>query len=221
MHPRFALPSAALALIAIVVAVSRARAEALPEKSPFLPPPGAAQAQPTSATEFELVGMTIVGRDRMVSILRLADQRSTWVPVGRTVGEITVVRYDSDRDEALVRVGGRELTLRMRKATVTGGTNDIPAAAGTAARTSSAEVAPTLTVPSKPLTPTEEKEMEARMLVSDLLEIGQQQRKAYEEAQRQAAAKAAAAKKASSPPPATSATQPTSETANSAAPAKK
>ena len=37
------------------------------------------------------------------------------------------------------------------------------------------------------MTPQEEKEMEARMLVSDLLEIGQQQRQAYAEARRKAA----------------------------------
>jgi len=45
-----------------------------------------------------------------------------------------------------------------------------------------------------PLTTREEQEREARMLVSDLMEIGMRQRKAYEDAQR--AAKAEAASKA-------------------------
>ena len=48
---------------------------------------------------------------------------------------------------------------------------------------------PAVEVPKGNLSPQEEKEMAARMLVTDLLEIGQQQRKAYAEAQRQAAAK--------------------------------
>lgn len=50
-------------------------------------------------------------------------------------------------------------------------------------------VAPTVPLP-PPSSPAEA-EREARMLVSDLLEIGMQQRKAYEEAQRKASAESA------------------------------
>jgi len=44
-------------------------------------------------------------------------------------------------------------------------------------------------IPPPPANSQEEKETEARMLVTDLLEIGQEQRRAYEAAQREAAAK--------------------------------
>lgn len=149
--------------------------------------------------------MTSFGRETLISILRQSDQRSLWIPLGRTMSEITAVSYDPAKDEAVIRVGGRTLTLPMRKGSVAAGL-DVPLPP--------VRTPPAATVnasspggPSRPLTPTEEKEMEARMLVSDLLEIGQQQRKAYEEAQRQAAAKAAAAKaKPSSPPPSSAAT---------------
>jgi hypothetical protein len=62
----------------------------------------------------------------------------------------------------------------------------VVASSGTSAAT--VPIAPVVPLP-PPSTPAEA-EREARMLVSDLLEIGMQQRKAYEEAQRKAALEA-------------------------------
>ncbi|WP_148218194.1 hypothetical protein [Opitutus terrae] len=200
---RLALRSSALLLVASFTLALAGRAEQLPEQSPFLPPGGTPAKSTAAADGFELVGMTSFGRETLISILRQADQRSLWIPLGRTMSEITAVSYDPAKDEAVIRVGGRTLTLPMRKGSVvTGLDTPLPAPMTLPA---SAVSAPAPGAPSRPLTPTEEKEMEARMLVSDLLEIGQQQRKAYAEAQRQAAAKAAAAKAKPSPPPPSSA----------------
>lgn len=197
------------ALLALgLTAAGSGWAQDLPASSPFLPPAGASAPVAAAAAGYDLVGMTIVGADTLVSVFRLSDQRSLWVPVGKTVGEVTAVSYDPAKDEAVIRVGEQVLTLVMRKGAVRHGTTVSPPQvtplipAGSNAGVTPAAVA----VPMKPLTQQEEKEMEARMLVSDLLEIGQQQRKAYQEAQRQAAAAKSAA--ARSAPPAGSSSAP-------------
>ena len=74
---------------------------------------------------------------------------------------------------------------------------------------------PMATVAPRVAVTNEEKATEARMLVSDLLEIGMVQRKAYEEAQR----RAAAGGDGDTPTPATSAA-PSAQTAQPASTAK-
>lgn len=197
-----------LLLFATLAAPAASRAAqpgSLPEQSPFLPPPAAAAPAPIdNAAGYQLSGMTVVGRDTLLSITREADKRSTWIPVGKTLGEVTVVRYDAAHDQAVIRVAGREHTLTMRQPTIVSApaavTPLIPAPS-VAATPPVAPGADPATVPAPvvmpPLSAQEEKEMEARMLVTDLLEIGQRQRQAYAEAQRQAAEKAAAAARSS------------------------
>lgn len=187
-------------------ATTLASAQALPEQSPFLPPAGASAPTATAQSDYDFVGMTTVGPQTLVSVRRQSDHRSLWIPVGKSVAEITVLAYDATKDEITIRTPEATLTLPLRKtgpienATSTAGSRPAPVALSPAP--------PPVGIPAKPLSIQEEKEMEARMLVTDLLEIGQQQRKAYEEAQRQAAAKAAAAK--AKPAPATATSAPTS-----------
>lgn len=185
-------------------------AQTPPANSPFVPPPSAAPASADNGS-LQLVGMTVVGRDTLLSIRTESDQRSVWIPVGKTVAEITAVSYDAKAERAVVRHKGENHTLILRKAAVAPADAPAPAAAPTPSPrvatppTTAAEPA----APLPPLTPQQEKEMEARMLVTDLLEIGQRQRQAYEEAQRKAAAEAAAKPNAPAPPSA-SAPTPTS-----------
>jgi len=178
--------------LVVLGAASFARAEeSLRTPSPFLPPAGAAQPGGAAKEDaaFQLSGMTVVGRDTLLSITRMEDKRSQWIPVGKTVAEITVVSYDPKTEQAVIRVAGREHRLTLKKASVQ------PAPAQPATVPPPAEHKPAPPAPTKepaavvlpPMTPQEEKEMEARMLVSDLLEIGQQQRQAYAEARRKAA----------------------------------
>ena len=175
-----------------------ARAQSPASESPFLPPAGAtASAKTAAASGYELVGMTEVGKNVLLSINRQSDKHSLWVAVGKTVGELTVVSYDPASESAVIRADNQTLTLTLRKGNVVAGPAVQPFAAPTPAPAfapASPSAVPALSpvvVPTKPMTLQEEKETEARMLVTDLLEIGQQQRKAYEEAQRQAAKRAA------------------------------
>ena len=48
----------------------------------------------------------MVGDKTLISIVRRSDRRSSWVQVGKTVGEITAVSYDSAQDRAVVRIYG-------------------------------------------------------------------------------------------------------------------
>ena len=152
--------------------------QGLPGSSPFLPAAAAAAGAPAS-TKYQLSGIMTNGPDLMVSITRLSDRQSFWIPVGGTVNEVTVLGCNPDRDEAVINASGEKLTLTLRKAATATGT-DQPAVAS----------APPVVSP--PLPPPvgspEVQEREARMLVTDLLDIGQQHRKAYEEAQKKAAA---------------------------------
>ena len=60
--------------------------------------------------------MTVVGKNTLLSIVRRSDQRSFWIPVGKTVGEVTAVSYNPENDYARIRVRGRLVTILMRNA---------------------------------------------------------------------------------------------------------
>lgn len=178
-----------LALTALATPTARAG------DSPFLPPATAETTAPKNAAAgYEFVGVTAVGKETLLSFVRLADKRSAWIPLGKTINEITVVSYDAKTDTAVIKADNQTLTLTLRKgAVVAGSVNPLPPTLpppGPGAPPPPA-VSPASAVPNKALTVQEEKELEARMLVTDLLEIGQQQRKAYEAAQREAAQRAA------------------------------
>jgi hypothetical protein len=137
--------------------------------------------------------MSVAGKATLLSITRVRDKRSIWVPVGKSSGEITAISYDPKTDQATIRADGKVLTLTMRKSAVVSGPQasqlrpQPPSAVPVSTRPG--VPVPPVAIPPPPANAQEEKETEARMLVTDLLEIGQEQRKAYEEAQRQAAAK--------------------------------
>lgn len=187
-------------LLALVPAAAPA------QSSPFLPPAdAAAPAKSAAKASYEFVGMTELGNETLLSFTRVSDKVSVWIPLGKTINEITVVSYDAKTDTAVIKANGETLTLTMRKGTVVAAPATAFAAApaplpGAGAGTPAPAAAePAIVVPKKPLSVQEEKELEARMLVTDLLEIGLRQRQAYAEAQRQAALKAANAKMPAAP----------------------
>ncbi len=81
--------------------------------SPFNAPAAPSSAPPPSA-DFELVGMSAVGNTTLLGINRRSDQRSIWVPVGKSVSGITALSYDAAADRAIIEVNGRQLTLGLR-----------------------------------------------------------------------------------------------------------
>ena len=62
--------------------------------------------------------MTVVGKNTLLSVMRRSDQRSFWVPIGKTVGEVTAVSYNPESDDAVIRVRGQLMTIVMRNAAV-------------------------------------------------------------------------------------------------------
>lgn len=148
--------------------------------SPFLPPAGATAAAPAQET-LQLSGVIASGKSILVNLTDTQTKLSLWIPVGGGAEDIDVVSFDAATDTAVVRVKGDVKNLKLRAPTIVSAPIVAPASpAASAIGTSPAAVEPLLTQA--------DQEREARMLVSDLLEIGLQQRKAYEEARRKAAA---------------------------------
>ncbi len=189
------LCSVALAVL-LAVRVTSAQT-ALPKDSPFLPAPGTVASGATSTQEgLELAGVSSTAKNTLVCIYDNQTKRSHWIAVNATVEGIKVLAYDSTLDQVSLSVGGQKKVLRLRKAIVSGVANANPGVAA-------AGFATPAVMPSTPGTPQPppapgsiaQQETEARMLVSDLLEIGIQQRKAYEEAQKKNEGEKASAKK--------------------------
>ena len=183
-----------LILLGFATAASAPAQTALPKDSPFMPAAGSAPAVATAGDIHELAGISSTGKSTMVCIYDNQAKRSRWIAVNATVDGIKVLSFDAAKDEATIKVGEQQKTLRMRKASVGGSINSNPGANAAAFATP----APTVTqgTPQPPPAPgsVAQQETEARMLVSDLLEIGIQQRKAYEEAQKKAEQEKAAKK---------------------------
>ena len=222
-----------LVLAAAACAAETTSGTSLPRQSPFLPPGGAAPtAAPAETLEF--TGVSLIGTKADLVFHDKAAKKSHWIAEGDTKDGIAVLRYDARRQQAVVKVNGVEKVLSLRKGSgpvnapaaaqplptgfnvpvanaavpVPVGAPVPPAAAPVASAPVPTAPVAAATKPDNPATPEAQvkAETEARMLVSDLLEIGMAQRKAYEEAQRKAAEGNA------SPTPAPGATQPSAGT---------
>jgi hypothetical protein len=163
----------------------------------------------------EFAGVSQIGTKTHLIFFDKTLRKSRWIALGETVEGITAVRYDARREQATVKLNGAEKILALRKGTgpangpspaavaplpAPGGFNvaasqpvqvmpaPAPAVSAPVPVATSAPPAPAPAT-AAPATPESQAkaETEARMLVSDLLEIGMAQRKAYEEAQRRAA----------------------------------
>lgn len=85
-----------------------------PASTPFIPPPSLAPAPKAVSIDYDLAGTTTLGKDTLLGVTRRSDKHSVWIPVGKTVGEITAVSYDAGTDRAILRVEGRLITIAMR-----------------------------------------------------------------------------------------------------------
>jgi len=203
--PRVLRP--AFAALALGLA-GRATAETtLVTKSPFAPAVTASVAQAAAPDDaFQLIGVISRGQDSVVGILDRTANRTRWIPVGETVDGLKVNSYDRAQDIAVITSGGVQKFLQLRKAVVAAANNvqtifnPIPTApvaygapSGAPAPQSFATPTPAQPQPAI-VNPADAgkspdiiaKETEARMMVSDLLEIGMAQRKEYERKQREA-----------------------------------
>ena len=200
--PRLLRPfAAALALGGAGVAAAQAP---LLKSSPFMSSGGPVQASASPASEaYQFAGVSTVGKTTYVSLFDTQSKKGRWIPLGTEVDGIKVLTYDAPRDQVVVHIGGVEKLLTLRKAH---GTANAPSAVAALPSPTAgfaipppAAFAPPVPLPgaaqpadavaAKPPAPQlyegqAKQEQEARMLVSDLLEIGMAQRKAYEEAQK-------------------------------------
>ena len=161
----------------------------VPKESPFAQA-GGSSATTAGADPLEFAGVSIVGKRTSINLYDKATKRSFWVDVGATSGGVTVVKYDSTHDQVTVKRDGVEKTLPLRAASsVVNGASTLAPALAAAPVPAPAPAAPAPATPTSTSSLSQARqEEEARMLVSDLLEIGMAQRRAYEEAQRRAAA---------------------------------
>jgi len=183
------------AVVALGLAASLGRGQSvLVANSPFAPASGAlTPAAALAAQDYELTGSTAEGSTVTVCVYTRQTRRSQWIPVGGIIDGIRVISYDADHDQAVVLVGGVRKEISMRKATYTGrgglgaGTPPLAMAAAAPPPAPVAVARPPGADGAAAANP-EAEQREARMLVSDLLEIGVQQRKANQEARQKAAA---------------------------------
>ncbi len=146
--------------------------------SPFLPGGTTDVVHASDDTDCELVGVISSSKQTLVGINEKTVHRSLWIAVGKTIDGVEVVSCDSKQDRAVIRIGGQLRTITMHA---------VPTTTTPASQVKIATVNAPINAPvAQPavMTEQEQKENEARMLVSDLMEIGMQQRKAYEDAQR-------------------------------------
>lgn len=173
-----------------------------PPPSPFIPKGGPKVVNAPVET-LEFAGVSTLGKRTDLVIHDKVAKKSRWIGLGETLDGITVLNYDARLEQVVVRANGTEKVLSLRKAS--GPVNaPLPVVAPGPPIPRQPEPDATPLTPTAPMlmpagqpaaataqdlprpTPTVQarQEEEARMLVSDLLEIGMAQRKAYEEAQK-------------------------------------
>lgn len=128
--------------------------------------------------EFEFTGFVNLGSTAMVCITSVQDQRSQWLKPGQSIRGMTLVEHDPESKQVVIRHRGRDIRLPLKERSF-----DASNLVRFQPSLQSGPVRSAGLAEHVALTP-KEKEVEARMLVSDLLEIGMIQRKAYEEAKK-------------------------------------
>ncbi len=157
---------------------------AIAQSSPFMAanPRGAKAAATSASTEpakFEFTGIVNLGDAPLICITVVETQRSHWLKPGQSADGVALLSHDAATNQVVVRHLGRELPLGLKERTFDPNKLSAYQASLPSGPLPSAGLAERV-----PLT-NEEKATEARMLVSDLLEIGMIQRKAYDEAKKQ------------------------------------
>lgn len=156
--------------------------------SPFSPSGAASRGAGAPAEAYELAGSSIEGSDMSVCIFERQAKHSQWIPVGGDVDGVRVISYDPANDTAVVMIAGSRKELSMRKAAVAVLNPESSNRTQQIVSTPAPVSAPIAAAPPEAVGSAAREQREARMLVSDLLEIGIQQRKAYQEAKQKAAA---------------------------------
>lgn len=185
----------------------------LSRSSPFFPAGGAVDPSSAPGETIEFAAIRMIGTRTEIDLYDTQGKKNHWIPLGESADGMSVLSYDAHRDQIMAKIGGvnKLLTLRQPHGVSAGHTGFVnspamnfaiptppptpdpvataPASAPVANVVSNVPGVAPASAPAQPTAPLSvaRQEEEARMLVSDLLEIGMAQRKAYEEKQKQGA----------------------------------
>ena len=191
------------ALLPLLFAAGALAAESgttLSNKTPFGPARSAGGSAEAAGEIIEFAAVSTIGNKTELVFHDKTTKKNHWLAKGETKGGISLLNYDAPREQAVVKINGVEKILTLRKPHGVAGPGRAVAAVPTGFNVPASTMAPAVMTPATvtttllppapagPATPQSEAQQatEARMLVSDLLEIGMAQRKAYEEKQKQA-----------------------------------
>jgi hypothetical protein len=155
--------------------------------SPFAPIGSATAAGNAPAESYELAGSSEQGSAVSVCIFERQKKHSQWIPVGGDLDGIHVISFDASRDTAVVTIAGARKELSMRKSVIASANSYASGRMPVALNAPGPSTGPIASAPVQAAPAAIQDQKEARMLVSDLLEIGVQQRKAYQDAKLKAA----------------------------------
>ncbi len=154
--------------------------------SPFLPA-GARQAAPAAPTmdkelaDLQLSGISVIGDQKQFNFVNPGTRQTFWLALGASENGFTVEAYDAKADAVVVRRGNFTRRLELRQSRIVAAV--APKEPSSLPPLKTAPDVPDVQVAGvdeikNPKTPAEIKqaEFEARMLVSDLLEISMQER---------------------------------------------
>jgi hypothetical protein len=139
-----------------------------PLSSPTTPQP-TAEGQP----EYEVTGIVKNPQYTLVGVAGKHDGRSFWIRVGESAGGIDVLSHDKTTDRVQIRVAGAVQTIGLRAQSFGALLPDF----------STLGTVPLAVAAKTPAAAVQAQEREARMMVSDLLDLGVQQRRTYLQAQ--------------------------------------
>lgn len=202
-----------VSILTILAAATAAGAsmESLRERSPFVPPSTSQPAggEVNALSSFELTGILSVGGKPQFSVRDTSTNRGFWLGLGETQDGLTVRSYDEASSSVVLEGRGARRNLVIREARVTTAAPPPPVVnphlqpagpplaapqPGVAGPQQNAQIPPSAKKQAQAQVrdakgrTNEEAERDARLLVSDLMEISIQERKRYEENQRRAAA---------------------------------
>ncbi|MBL4575818.1 MAG: hypothetical protein JKY51_06940 [Opitutaceae bacterium] len=159
-------------LLFIVVNFSFSAWGNVPKASPFVSQSAGKNEEVAVVSAFnhlQISGITVLGEEILVSIYDRKQKKSYWMPVGSSKDGLEVLSYNAKNDSVTLKQGKKTAVLMLRIASVeSGGKAGVAVVQTDKVMTLEEEYGRPLTI--------KEQETEARMLVSDLLEIGMEER---------------------------------------------
>src|SRR5947207_1404421 len=106
--------SVSLYVAAVAAVAAEPTGTALSKVNVFAGPAAAATAQAAKET-IEFAGISSIGKQTEYIFIDKTTAKNHWIAKGETKEGITVLNYDSHREEAVVKINGTQKTLPLRK----------------------------------------------------------------------------------------------------------